>query len=285
MRAASACAALTLFLLASIAPAQADDKLWLASGSPGGTYRDVYAINLGKLLRGYDVLYHNTSGSGENLDLLAAGEADLAFAQADIYAGRLQQDSDRYSNIMVLGKLADECVYVAHRKNGDVQTLAQLGGQVEGRAARIAAGPPGSGSSGTWSYLTQLDTGLAGASVQPDSGTLALNRLALGGFDAVIWVTDPQNFEHAMLRAVLTNKDLELMSLNDPALSNSLEDGTRVYERKSVPLTDKWNSKKIKTVCTSAVIFARRDAEPKLTKKVADLVSLNLSRIVAPTTP
>jgi TRAP-type uncharacterized transport system substrate-binding protein len=269
------------FLLASAALAAEDAKVvWIASGAPGGTYRDAYARNLQRELRGYEVFHRESSGSGENLDLLADGDVDIGFAQADIYAAQLKQSPQRFAGLIPLGKLANECVYIAHRERGEVRALRQLGQLVGERPARIAVGPEQSGMRGTWRYLTLLDPELAGAEVLDGSGTLALNQLMVGAYDAVGWVTDPGNLEHKLLRAVHANDELQLMALDDPALTSSLPNGTQIYTIESVAIDSTWRPKKLKTVCTSAMLFARPGTDPELVSKLADLVSLNLNRIV-----
>jgi len=270
---------ITLVLAATAQAAGDAGTVWIASGAPGGTYRDMYARNLARELRDYKVFHRETSGSGENLELLAAGKAELAFSQADIYAARLKESPDRYGGLVLLGKLSDECVYIAHRRDGPVRNLEQLGKPVDSRPAQIAVGPEQSGSSGTWHYLTLLKPELAGASVRHDSGTLALNQLVVGAFDAVAWVTDPRNLDHKLLRAVHAKDELQLMALDDPALASSLPDGTAIYSLETVKTDSSWTPKKLTTVCTSAMLFARADANPALVSKVADLVSLHLERI------
>jgi TRAP-type uncharacterized transport system substrate-binding protein len=266
-------------LLASDALAS-DPRLWIASGSLGGTYRSVYAQKLEVGLYGYLVLHRSTSGSGENLDLLATGKADIAFAQADVYAERLARDADQYDPLMVIGRLADECVYIAYRKGGAVSSLEQLAAPVNGKPAKVAVGAEKGGMNGTWQYLETLDPRLADAKVEFTGDTLALNQLAVGAFDAVGWVTDPTNFEHKMLRALLDNDALELMNLEDKKLVEPLPSGTQVYSSQKVKLTNQWRGPEATTICTSAMVFMRKDANPKLISKISDVISLDLKKIV-----
>jgi TRAP-type uncharacterized transport system substrate-binding protein len=276
---------LTALLGLPVASGQAAGEgrpVWIASGPKGGTYRDFYARNLGKLLPGYAVLYRDTTGSRENLELLADGKADLAFAQADIYAAKLAANPERFGSIMILGKLSDECVFIAYRKKGAVTALAQLGQPVGDRPARIAVGPPQSGMAGTWMYLSKLDPKLGAAEVLNDGDTLALNQLAVGSFDAVAWITDPRNAQHKMLRAVMANDELGLMNVDDPSLEHTLADGTRIYWLAEVKQGSGWRAKKLTTVCTSALVFASRGAEEKLVETVADVVSLQRERLIPP---
>jgi TRAP-type uncharacterized transport system substrate-binding protein len=265
--------------LAGLATAK-DEMVMVASGLRGGTYRAVYATNMEKLMRGWKIIYLDSSGSGENLDLLATGKADLAFAQADVYAERLARDGDQYNPLMVIGRLADECVYIAYRKGGAVSSLEQLAAPVNDKPAKIAVGAEMGGMNGTWQYLEALDPRLANAKVEFTGDTLALNQLAVGAFDAVGWVTDPTNYEHKMLRALLDNDALELMDLDDEKLVKPLPNGTQVYTSQKIKLTNGWRGPEARTICTSAMVFMRKDANPKLISKVSDLISLNLKKIV-----
>jgi hypothetical protein len=149
---------------------------------------------------------------------------------------------------------------------------------VEGRPAKIAVGPEPGGMSGTWSYLTLLDPSLANATVDHGGDTLALNQLVVGAYDAVGWVTDPKNLDHKLLRAVRSNDALGLMPIDDPRFASALPDGTRVYERRTVELEAGWRAAKLDTVCTSALVLARKDADPNPIRKLADIVSLYPAR-------
>jgi len=268
--------------LASLAPAASAENILVrvASGLPGGTYRDIYTRNLEREMRGFRFIYLKSSGSLENLDMLADSKADLAFAQADVYAARRAADPRRYEDLMVLGRLAPECIYIAYRKDGDVTSLSQLAGK-EGVPGKIAIGDPKSGMAGTWSYLATLDPSLKKVELDSTADTLAINQLAVGVFDAVGWITDPSNLDHKMLRAATSNDALSIMSIEDPMLVAPLADGTKIYELRKVKIDKKIIEKQIKTLCTSAMIFTRKDANPRLIGKVSDLVSLELKKIVS----
>lgn len=268
-----------MLLSASSALAE-DQEVWIASGLPGGTYRSVYATNLEKLMRGYKFYYHSSSGSRENLTLLLEGKADLAFAQADVYAGALRLLPEEAKKLVILGRLADECVYVAYRVGGRITSFAQLEAPPEGRPVKVAVGLQDGGAAGTWRHLGNLKPGLQKAEVAYEGDTLALNRLAVGNFDAVVWVTDPTNHDHKMLRGALANDTIDLMPIDDPALVVPLEDGTRSYDSKTVKLTGSWRAPKLDTICTSAMVFSREGADEAMQKKVADRISLDLGRIV-----
>jgi len=215
-------------LIAGPALAQSKPTVWIASGQTDGTYRKVYARNLEKRLRSFDVYHRKTSGSGENLELLAAGKADIAFVQADVFAARRKADPERFDSLRVLGKLGDECIFIAHRKTGPPQTLDDLTRPIEGRDPQIAIGPREGGMASSWTYLVSVEPGLANAKKVFDGDAVAMNQLAVGRFDAVAWVTDPSNFKHVLLKAVGGNPDLQLMDLTSSEMSPTLPDGTSV---------------------------------------------------------
>jgi TRAP-type uncharacterized transport system substrate-binding protein len=262
-----------LLLLCGVAHAGEKPSVWIASGVTGGTYRSVYAINFERQLRSYKVFHRNTKGSGENLELLASGKADIAFAQADIYAAQLRKDPERLEDVVLIGQIATECVYIAYRSGGAVTSLDQLGQSVAGRPAKIAVGPAPGGASGTWNLFTILDPTLANAVVDHGGNTLALNQLATGAFDAMIWVTDPKYRKHKLFQAVRSNSELELMPIDNPKLTYTLPDGMKIYEHRTVALEEGWRAKKLNTVCTGALVFARKNGDPKFIKKLAELVS------------
>jgi TRAP-type uncharacterized transport system substrate-binding protein len=264
---------LLVFLCGAVHAAE-KPVVWIASGATGGTYRGVYAKNFEKHLRSYDVFHRTTTGSGENLDLLVSGEADVAFAQADIYAAQLRQDPERLEDVVMIGRIATECVYIAYRKGGTVQSLAQLGQSVDGRPAKIAVGPAAGGGTGTWRHFAILDPALANAAVDHGGDTLALNQLAAGDYDAMIWVTDPNNLRHKLLQAVRANDELGLMPIDDPKFVYTLPSGTKIYERRKVVLEEGWRGDKLNTVCTGALVLARKSGDPEFIKKLSDIVSL-----------
>ena len=262
-----------LVLLCGVAHAGEKPSVWIASGESGGTYRRVYAINFERQLRSYNVFHRNTAGSGENLELLVSGKADVAFAQADIYAAQLRENPERLEDVILIGRIATECVYIAYRSGGAVTSLAQLGQPVAGRPAKIAVGPALGGASGTWNLFTILDPTLANAVVDHGGDTLALNQLAVGAFEAMIWVTDPKNRRHKLLQAVRSNSEIKLMPIDNPKLAYTLPSGIKIYERRTVTLEEGWRADKLNTICTGALVLARKNGDPNFIEKLAEIVS------------
>ena len=277
---------LLVVLNASLAHGQGPDgTLRLATGPTGQTYHRVYGVRLRRFLRQFDVSFRVTEGSIRNVEMLASGEADIAFAQADVYASAVRRHPERYGNILVLGRLADECVYVAHSLEGPVGAFEDLKQPVRGRAPRVAVGPRESGGSYTWTHLAGLEPGLEQVTVESMGGTLAFNKLAGGVIDAAVWVTDPTNLEHEMLRAVKADRDLALMDVNDPRLEYTIPGGPRIYEVKKVRIGGGWFrtqlfAPRIETLCTAALVLARRSTNPQVLDIVTNALSIHRDQLV-----
>jgi len=271
---------LVSLLAGSTASAQKPSSDVLASGERGRSYHDVFGANLVKLLPAFRLENRATSGSVQNLELLADGKADLGFAQSDVYAQRLRSDRKRYAPLTVVGRLVDECIYFVRRSGGSVNSLADLGAPVDGHPARVAVGPEGSGMSASWSLLSKLMPALARAKVVHTGGVLSLNQLGLGMLDAVGWVSDPENRSHVLLRAALAAPELALLPITDPALEYTLEDGTPIYRLHGVALSDGQTETLFRTLCTGALVFASADANPRMVEAVSQALSLKREAIL-----
>ena len=135
--------------------------------------------------------------------------------------------------------------------------------------------------SGSWDYLVTLEPSLSEATLDNDASAVALGKLSKGELDAVGWVTDPSNLEHDLLRRVREDRALELMPLDDPQFASVLPDGTQVYRLETVDTSPRRLAPgKLATVCTSALLVAQRNADPKIVEKVQALLRDGLERIV-----
>ena len=263
---------LLISIAAAFAASAKDTRISIASGVSGGTYRGVYAADLESQLSDYTVIHRLSSGSGENLEMLANGRAAFGFAQADVYALRLASDPEHFDSLIVLGRLGVECLFIAVRKDGPIHALAELEAPIGDRPPEIAIGPPQAGSNGTWQHLALLSPGLTTAVTHPVGDRMALRYLERGTFDAVVWVTDPSNFDHRMLRAVRESAQFELLEVDDEAFTASLPDGTQVYENGQVRLEK--NGSPTQTVCTSAILLSGSETDPAAMKRARRMQGL-----------
>ena len=258
----------------------ASEEVVIASGLRGRTYHDIYGSNLVILLPAFKVRQRSTQGSVENLDLLAKGRADVGFAQIDVYAALMREDRSRYEKLGIIGRLADECVFIAIRKDGPIRGADSLKATVGDRKPVLAVGESGGGMHGTWLFVKELDPAFGATAIRFTPGTLAINHLATGIVDAVAWITDPVNVDHKLLRAVKADDSLGLVGLADPALVHALPNGAPVYEARTLPVSDGIKPETIDTICTSSMIFTRPGADPHLVDAISDVLSLERSRLL-----
>ena len=272
---------LVLALALPIAIARAaSDEVVIASGRRGGTYHDIYGANLVVALPAFKARQRTTDGSGENLDLLARGRADIGFAQLDVYAALLRGDRARYEKLGVIGRLDDECVFVAHRRQGPIHGADSLKAMVDGRKPVLAVGENSGGMHLSWLFIVELDPAYDATAIRFTPGTLAINHLATGMVDAVAWITDPANPNHKLQRAVRADASLGLMGLADPGLAHALPNGTPVYELRTLSLPNETEPGTLDTICTSSMIFTRSGADPKLVEAVSDVLSLEREKLL-----
>ncbi len=268
-----------LLLLGGAAQAQQVQNDVLASGERGRSYHDVFGANLVAALPAFRLKNRATSGSVENLELLTDGRAHIGFAQSDAYALRMRSDPERYAKLTVVGRLVDECIFVATRRRGPVTKLQDLGAPIDGRPARVAVGPEGSGMGATWTLLAVLTPDLSQAEVVRTGGVLSLNQVGLGMLDAMAWVSDPANRSHVLLQATIQDRELSLLPIEDPELEHSLPDGTPIYRLRGVD-PGAGQDGLLTTLCTQALVFASADANPRLVEQVSQALSLKSSEIL-----
>jgi len=177
----------------------------MSTGSEGGAYFSFagrYAAILAR--NGIALEARPSAGSGENLQRLEKGEADIAFIQS----GTIEVPEIRYSfeeaPIQSLGSVFHEPVWVFYRGPHKLDRLGQLAGK------RVAIGQEGSGGR----LLTQQLLEASGISAQntqllPLSGQQAVEELAQGRIDAAFIIAA---IEAPLVQSLLKSPGLRLMS-------------------------------------------------------------------------
>jgi len=191
------------------------DTFTFSAGAEGGAYYR-YALRYRDILArdGIKMEVLTSAGSLQNLARLrgtrpeaggvlvpggATPEASAGFVQGGT---TLPEDSN---NLLSLGRLFYELVWVFHRLPPDTDRLAQL------RGKRIAIGPDGSGTNLlVRQLLTESDVTAGNSKLEELSTKAALEKLGRGELDAAFIVAGP---EAEVLQAPLRAKDIRLMSL------------------------------------------------------------------------
>lgn len=160
-------------------------RLVIASGVTQGVYYRYAAALAGRLQAGGiagTVENRSTSGSVENLRLVARNEVGLGFAAADAAADAFTGRPPFTAPVQVraVALLYDEYVHLVVPANSRIRSIADLTG------ARVAVGPDGSGTALISGRLLELSKVRPSRSVPLGLGE-SIEALRAGRIDAFFW--------------------------------------------------------------------------------------------------
>jgi len=226
-------------------------ELTLATGQTDGSYYR-FGNRYKSFLETHDITLNITTSAGsiENLQRLKDGTVDAAFIQGGIATGESSNE------LLFLGSLYYEPLWVFHRSDLDIRQLSQL------RGKRIAIGPEGSG---TRAVALQLlaDNGIKPDGLSPLTGREAIDALADEKIDALFLVTSASS---PLIDHLLHSHGVTLMSFEraegytrkHPFLSAiALPEG-------SIDMAANIPAKKIQLLAPSATLVARSTLHPAL---------------------
>ena len=165
-----------------------DRDLVIAGGAEGGEYAGVAALLAARLeSQGVRVRAATTSGSFENVRLVAEGQADIGFVQSDV-AGAAAKGTGAFSDtgpngeLRALASLFPEAVQIVVAAGSPIVAITDLKGK------RVDLGLPGSGTrANAEAVLAASGVALTDLGAVKEGGLVAgLTQLAAGEVDAVI---------------------------------------------------------------------------------------------------
>lgn len=170
----------------SVAQGRLPDRITIATGGTTGIYHGYGQALADVLTARHDVEVEvlATGGSVENLELLAAGEAQVAFSAADAVADAVQGAGtfDEPVDLRALGRVYDDFAHLVVPADSPVRELDDL------RGLRVSVGAPRSGTS-------LIARRVLAAGDLPESAlrvlelgiTESLDALGSGSIDAFFW--------------------------------------------------------------------------------------------------
>ncbi|PCI38906.1 MAG: C4-dicarboxylate ABC transporter substrate-binding protein [Rhodospirillaceae bacterium] len=229
------------------------NTLTIATGSDTGAYFK-YANRYKDILAqsGIELNVISTQGSVENIQLLKDGKVDLAFVQGGV------GDATRDPNLVSLGSVYFEPLWVFVRKNSSIKRLNDLSGR------KVAVGTKGSG---TWAIAEQL---IAKNKISTDSKFIqhlssadSAKALLAGKVEAAFFVTSPTS---ELIGKLLKTKNIRLLSFERAAAYTNqmrylsavtLSQGV-ISLSQNIPTTDKT------LLAPAATLATRTDLHPAL---------------------
>lgn len=200
--------------------------LTMGTGSTGGTYFPLGGAMAGVWTGSIDGLNVSTQASGasvENLQLLQAGELDLAMAingtAANAVAGVGTFEGESY-DVTFLGNVYKEVNQIVARADAGITTIEDLDG------ATVAIGPPGSGTE-VFARAIFERAGIEPGEMRQETFGEAADLLRDGSIDASFAILAlPAGSLEEVARAV----DLVLVSLEGDLLEQTLADDPTLTE-------------------------------------------------------
>lgn len=188
------------FTLSRLEPPAPRDLRIATGGSTGAYFGSAqgYARYLAE--HGFNLEVVETAGSVENLELLRAGEVDLAIAQGGVID--FVSDQERLHS---LASLFLEPLWIFHRQDQDIQLLSDLLGK------RLAVGGQGSGTQIlSLDLLAENGIDQSNTELQPLDAESARQALLGGQVDAAFFVSSPSA---GYIDDLLKAQDLTLMPM------------------------------------------------------------------------
>ncbi|MEN9216336.1 MAG: TAXI family TRAP transporter solute-binding subunit [Gloeomargarita sp. HHBFW_bins_162] len=241
--------------------------LTLLTARPGSVYeRAGKALQKVVQPQGFTITLKESPGSMFNLEQLAQGKGDLAFAQKDAFilfknlGGKQQALAE---NITVIGPVNQELVHILTRPG--LRSLKDLSGK------RIGVGPEDSGT-----YVSALLT-LQMADLDTTRERLITGEIRqqiqdlLAGKLDVLFVTS--GVGTPLLKQIPANAKIQLLSVGQAALDQGKKvfpEAAALYRPLAVPArTYPWQPQPVTALATYSCLFARRSLEQPVVYRLA----------------
>lgn len=205
-----------------------------------------------------------SSGSVDNLTMIALGNAELAMVQLDVLRGigRSGLYRDPLARVRVVAPLHLEEIHILVRKDAGITKLADLAGR------RVSVGPGASGSYfSAKALLARADVDLDNVDVTHLPSERAVEAL-LGGTTDALFFTGGQPVPFLAGLPASTAETVALLDLGaDPAKGLGAQDLTYLSARIAGG-TYPWAPDDVRTVATPCVLIARVDAHAGAVRSV-----------------
>jgi TRAP transporter TAXI family solute receptor len=231
-------------------------KIVITTGGETGAYFQ-YARRYAAILArdGVTLEVRTSAGSLQNLERLAAGEAQVGFVQGGVVPPRDEGADD--TPLLSLGSMYYEPVWVFYRGDRRIERLSELDGKF------IAVGAPGSGVRQLALQMLAANDIPPGEKLLPLAGMAAAEALAQGKVDAV-FIIAAENAQ--VVQSLLRSPGVRLVSF---AQASAYERRFPFLTRLTVPqgvadLVRNLPPEDIRVLAPTANLIVREDLHPAL---------------------
>jgi TRAP transporter TAXI family solute receptor len=264
----AATAGLPAVLRARAAASTGVHELRIATGPPGGVFREIGAALRSVLMAripGTPIRLIYTDASVENLALLDSAGADLAFAALDCICAGLAAGQPR--DVTAVARLFNSWMQVLVPAHSEIRDLRELDGRP------VAAGAAGSGTR----FTTERLLGVAGVRARLITASQDAGADALATGVAHAWITFTGAPTPAV-RRLAKQMRLRMLPLGAAQREMIVQYG-QTYESATLPSTMYPNIDGTLTITNPNLLLARPDLPTGLVATVTDALFAELSGI------
>ncbi|NYV75384.1 TAXI family TRAP transporter solute-binding subunit [Streptomyces sp. UH6] len=237
------------------------------TGTPAGVYH-VYGEELRKDLAvdmpDLSVRLKESSGSRQNVAMVAVGKADFAIAAADAVQEYKSNESARADQLRGVARLYDDYLHVLVPADSDVRHVADLKG------LRVGIGPNDSGVQ----LIAERVLTAAGLDPQDDivrhldGIDTGPDKLRRGEIDALFW---SGGIPTAGLTNLARTFDYRFVPVDSALVTRLHEQGNRYGHYRSTTMPESaypeaMDGEPVETLAVSNLLITRADADPELTE-------------------
>jgi TRAP-type uncharacterized transport system substrate-binding protein len=261
----------TAFAVLSVLSSSAFADLTVTTGRDSGSYFRVQGPKIVQYLKnaGLNAHFIASTGSLDNLNRVAKGEAQIGIAQADAVMFFRKTQPQLSTKIEIGNPLGRECVFIVAKKGGPIKTDDEL----QAQGVSIAAGAPGDGSRATWDSMGMLEEKFKQPTIVDVGGVSGLAQVAAGTINAFIFVANPDPvvlYASELFTLVRDNKALQFVPVEDWDLNDKLSNGDAVYTFDNVVIKPgTFSDDKLATICFSAYTIYNGDLDAETKEKLA----------------
>ena len=239
----------------------------IATASESGSYYKAGVKMAKQLQNAYPA---TTDGSGQNLDLLSQGLANVAFVQGDIFNEWKAKNPGLAEKFTVIITERTEHVHLITKKGTTEDDLQKKG-------SKVLVGLSKSGGAGSYKNMQLLEPNYIAEPMFGEIDAIAINDLKQGKITGIIRTAHVEPGD-VLITKVLANPDLTVEDLDDSDLNDkiTLNGETRaIYDFVSKDVQKGVFAKSAKMLETRVYIVINNElTSRKQRAEIADLVSM-----------
>lgn len=251
-------------------------NLSILTGGTGGTYYPLGG-QIAQIIQskvGYGATAQTSNASEENVKLIEAQEAEIAFTQTDIanYAvnGLLMFEGKPLSSLMGIGTLYPETVQIVTLADSGINSIEDL------RGKKVSVGAPASGTFANAQQILEIH-GITMDDINPLHLSFAesVDGLQDGNIDAAVVTAGTPT---SAIESLAAQRDVNIISISDEKI-NELIEAYPFYAKDVIPAGTYGLANDVQTVAVMAMLVTHKDMDEEIIYNVTKALYENTNEI------